>query len=212
MFNFLRQLQNQVVQTHTLLAELSPGDEAENNTSSTAGTSSHYDVKLPAVPIVATAPAAPYERKKPTKKRQVVEKAEPAKVVEKPSVIQEEEKHLTLQEQEILTDTINKMASEHLPGVIQIIRESAKLSGDEDEIDLEIDQLDTATQRRLLKHVSKFIKPPKRSKGKSAKKSRSSSSSSNVQNKQQKSSSDKGNVQKNYHEFCGRVTAGRLFK
>ena len=67
----------------------------------------------------------------------------------------DETKPLTLQEQETLTETINNMPADHIPGVIQIIRESASLNGDEDEIDLEIDQLDTVTQRKLLRHVSK---------------------------------------------------------
>merc|ERR1712204_128161 len=55
-------------------------------------------------------------------------------------------KPLSLREQEILTENINNISPDKLPGVIQIIRESTKLSGDEEEIDLEIDQLDTATQ------------------------------------------------------------------
>jgi len=70
----------------------------------------------------------------------------------------EEEKKLTLKEQEILTETINRISSDKLPGVIQIIRESTKLSGDEEEIDLEIDQLDTATQRKLQRFVMKNVK------------------------------------------------------
>jgi len=67
-------------------------------------------------------------------------------------------KKLTLKEQEILTETINRISSDKLPGVIQIIRESTKLSGDEEEIDLEIDQLDTATQRKLQRFVMKNVK------------------------------------------------------
>lgn len=64
-------------------------------------------------------------------------------------------KPLTLKEQEVLTDTINGLGSDRLQGVIDIIRESATLNGDEDEIDLDIDQLDTATQRKLQRYVSK---------------------------------------------------------
>ena len=62
---------------------------------------------------------------------------------------------LTLQEQELLTDTIPLLAPDNLHGVIQIIRDAAKLTGEEDEIDLEIDQLDTQTQRKLLRYVTK---------------------------------------------------------
>jgi hypothetical protein len=60
----------------------------------------------------------------------------------------------------LLTETINEMDQEHLGGVIQIIREAAPVGADEDEIDLEIDQLDTKTQRKLFRHVSKFVKKP----------------------------------------------------
>jgi hypothetical protein len=62
---------------------------------------------------------------------------------------------LTLEEQELLTETINELPPEHLGGVIQIIREAAPVGADEEEIDLEIDQLDTRTQRKLLRHVMK---------------------------------------------------------
>mmetsp|Transcript_21797 Transcript_21797/g.25188 ORF Transcript_21797/g.25188 Transcript_21797/m.25188 type:complete len:481 (+) Transcript_21797:186-1628(+) len=66
---------------------------------------------------------------------------------------------LSLQEQEWMIETIRTLAPDNLHGVIQIIREAAKLTGDEDEIDLEIDQLDTVTQRKLLRYVNKFNKP-----------------------------------------------------
>jgi len=58
--------------------------------------------------------------------------------------------------------------------VIQIIREAAKLTGEEDEIDLEIDQLDTSTQRKLLRYVTKYVKP-KRQKKQAAKKTKTPS-------------------------------------
>ena len=55
----------------------------------------------------------------------------------------------------LLMDTINELPQEHLGGVMQIIREAASVDAEEDEIDLEIDQLDVKTQRKLLRHVSK---------------------------------------------------------
>jgi len=67
----------------------------------------------------------------------------------------DEDKPLTLKEQKILTETINALDPSNFPGVIQIIRESADLDDDEEEIDLEIDQLDTVTQRKLQKYVMK---------------------------------------------------------
>ena len=40
-----------------------------------------------------------------------------------------------MREQEILTENINNILPDKLPGVIQIIWESTKLSGDEEEIE-----------------------------------------------------------------------------
>ncbi len=65
------------------------------------------------------------------------------------------DKPLTLKEQEELTEAINSIDPEKLETIIQIIRESATLNDDEDEIDLEIDQLDTRTQRKLQRFVMK---------------------------------------------------------
>jgi hypothetical protein len=65
---------------------------------------------------------------------------------------------LTLEEQQELTDFINTIAmaeDERLEEVIEIIRESAAVNGDEEEIDLEIDLLPTSTQRKLLNFVNK---------------------------------------------------------
>eukprot|EP00587_Corethron_hystrix_P001600 CAMPEP_0113306560 /NCGR_PEP_ID=MMETSP0010_2-20120614/5759_1 /TAXON_ID=216773 ORGANISM="Corethron hystrix, Strain 308" /NCGR_SAMPLE_ID=MMETSP0010_2 /ASSEMBLY_ACC=CAM_ASM_000155 /LENGTH=1218 /DNA_ID=CAMNT_0000161245 /DNA_START=488 /DNA_END=4144 /DNA_ORIENTATION=- /assembly_acc=CAM_ASM_000155 len=69
---------------------------------------------------------------------------------------------LSFKEQHRLTLTINKLPEEKLQGVITIIRENMKLSPDDDEIDLEIDQLDTITQRKLQRYVNKNTKRPKR--------------------------------------------------
>jgi len=85
----------------------------------------------------------------------------PEPVAEDPAPVVDENRPLTLEEQEQLTETINYLPPEHLGGVIQIIREAAPVGADEDEIDLEIDQLDTKTQRKLLRHVSKFVKKTK---------------------------------------------------
>lgn len=65
------------------------------------------------------------------------------------------ESPLTLEEQQELTEAINAMSQENLEGIIEIIRESADLNEDDEEIDLEIDQLDTYTQRKLQKFVMK---------------------------------------------------------
>ena len=67
----------------------------------------------------------------------------------------DEDKPLTWNEQEQLTLTINGLDASKLRGVIQIIKESADLDDDLDNIDLEIDLLDTATQRKLYNYVMK---------------------------------------------------------
>jgi hypothetical protein len=137
----ITELQQQVVQNYTAVAEMSsdePGSGAVQPMDDISFSVAHSDLS-----VSSSLP----ERKK--KKR-----PEP-KYVEQPVVYEEDSRPLSLQEQELLTETINELPHEHLHGVIQIIREAAKLSGEEEEIDLEIDQLDAVTQRKLLRHVTK---------------------------------------------------------
>jgi hypothetical protein len=143
MVQMIRDLQQQVVQTYTELAN-STSDEIQTGAGSSA------QELMAGIPVGGTSfdvfvPLSSTEKKKPTKKK-------PERKIEMPL---EDLRPLTLTEQELLTDTINKLSVDQLPGVIQIIREAAALTGEEDEIDLEIDQLDTGTQRKLLRHVSK---------------------------------------------------------
>ena len=155
MIHMIELLQKQIVQTHTALAELSPGDEIDTVATLPTTTSA---IDSFAAPEAVSAPApAPAQKKAKKKAAEPAPKKQPV-AVEEPEIVFDETKPLTLQEQETLTETINNMPPDHIPGVIQIIRESASLAGDEDEIDLEIDQLDTVTQRRLLRHVSKVRK------------------------------------------------------
>lgn len=140
MIQMITQLQQQVVQAYTALAELSsdePGSGAIHDVS---------EIPMSIVPSsdLSVSSSVP-DRKKPKKTEPKVEKM----------VAEEDSRPLSLQEQELLTETINELPHEHLHGVIQIIREAAKISGEEEEIDLEIDQLDAVTQRKLLRHVTK---------------------------------------------------------
>ena len=116
-------------------------------------------------------PAAAFEAttaKKPTKKRKQTkpDKANPttvASVVVAPVRTHVPhkapvDKKLSLEEQQELTDAINTMAmtdDDRLEMIVTIIRESADLNEDEEEIDLEIDALSPATQRQLLNFVNK---------------------------------------------------------
>ena len=158
MIHMIQLLQKQIVQTHNAIAELSPGDEAENAAATATATAApSFDTYASLAVSESTAAPAPAPERKKIKKK--ASEPAPKKVEEEPApepiVYDDLTKPLTLQEQETLTDTINNLPPDHIPGVIQIIRESASLNGDEDEIDLEIDQLDTVTQRKLLRHVSK---------------------------------------------------------
>ena len=72
----------------------------------------------------------------------------------------EDEEPLTHEEQEELTSAINEMAedSTKIMKVIDIIKkskQSSELIDDDQEIELDLDQLDTATQRKLLKFAMK---------------------------------------------------------
>jgi len=166
LLQMIQQLQGQVVQCHTLLASV-PAQQAEPDEAVSVGGTSEADQGFSAPPNMIS--AAPHVEKKRFGKKKEVIKQEP--------VFFDDESPLTLKEQEVLTETINKLPPERLPGVIQIIRESASLNGDEDEIDLEIDQLDTMTQRKLQRYVLKYVKPPRKSKAKSARRSRAAANS-----------------------------------
>eukprot|EP00591_Stephanopyxis_turris_P018395 CAMPEP_0195540294 /NCGR_PEP_ID=MMETSP0794_2-20130614/50499_1 /TAXON_ID=515487 /ORGANISM="Stephanopyxis turris, Strain CCMP 815" /LENGTH=1491 /DNA_ID=CAMNT_0040674361 /DNA_START=638 /DNA_END=5113 /DNA_ORIENTATION=- len=126
-----------------------------------------------AVPIKSTPEKPKQEERKTAKKnskkrkKSLAKKEEAAPTPESPAPTEEEEDEqpLSHHEQELLTDTINQISSDKLYGIIEIIRESTKL-GDEDEIDLEIDQLDTRTQRKLQRYVKKHCKPKRTKKQK----------------------------------------------
>jgi hypothetical protein len=147
LLNLIQQLQKQIVETHNAVADLCPGDENDMLVDTTVFASSS------SIGGIAMAPVP--EKKKAVKRKSMTLAPEHALVVEDYSP-------LSLEEQELLTETINELPPEHLGGVIQIIREAAPVGADEDEIDLEIDQLDNATQRKLLKHVMKVSSNYKR--------------------------------------------------
>jgi Bromodomain extra-terminal - transcription regulation/Bromodomain len=133
-------MQQQIVQTYTVLAELSSDEPGSG------AVQPPLESTMSSIPPSDVSVASYTEPVRPVKKRQ--------ERVEKP-MIEEDARPLSFQEQELLTETINELPEEQLHGVIQIIREAAKLSGEEEEIDLEIDQLDAITQRKLLRHVTK---------------------------------------------------------
>ena len=67
---------------------------------------------------------------------------------------------LSYTEQEYLTASINNMHEDLLPGLLDILREVEKApSEDEVDLNLELDELDTRTQRALQRYVAFNTKP-----------------------------------------------------
>jgi len=97
--------------------------------------------------------------KKSSKSSSTVQATQP----ESPSDSHPEDEPLTIEEQRQLTDAINILDQDKLNLVVDIIRESAPFVDGEQDIDLEIDQLDTKTQRKLQRVVNKTSKNTKAS-------------------------------------------------
>jgi Bromodomain/Bromodomain extra-terminal - transcription regulation len=152
MLQMIQRLQGQVVKTFTTVANMS-SDEVEETLdppTSVAEPMQMYAAPVPA-PFESYMPpptlSSATDKKKPGLKKKVEAKVD--------EIATEDVKPLTLKEQEVLTETINSLDRSKIPGIIQIIRESANLDDDEEEIDLEIEQLDTLTQRKLQSYVMK---------------------------------------------------------
>jgi hypothetical protein len=141
LFNLVKQLQHQIVQTHLAVAELCSGDTNDdgNDPLRTGNSSSHNNTSK------TTTSASVPEKKKAVKRKAEVE----AEYV--PPI--ETSLPLTEKEQELLMETINSMPQEHLEGVLEIVREAAPFDENDEEIDLGIDQLDVVTLRKLFRHV-----------------------------------------------------------
>lgn len=180
MLGMIQKLQHQVVETFTALSELS-SDEPKSgglNTVQSSGLGGYDLLASTGVNTSQTKGGASASKKKAKKKAEAPKPtaSEKKKQQQQPIIPDDDDVPLTLQEQEFLTETIPDLPPDNLHGVIQIIREAAKLTGEEDEIDLEIDQLDTPTQRKLLRYVTKYVKP-KRQKKQATKKTKAPAAS-----------------------------------
>jgi len=105
---------------------------------------------------VAPEPVAPVAAPAPTPAPVLVPPPEPVRPIE--------EEPLTHEEQEELTSAINEMSDDKIQMVIDIIKKSKQASDlidDDQEIELDLDQIDTATQRKLLKFALKNKPKPK---------------------------------------------------
>jgi len=91
------------------------------------------------------------ESAKPKKKKAKTKKETQAQPVQ--AQVAAQPLSLELEEQEALSDAINELPERLLLGVMQIIREAVVVNDDDEEIEINIDQLDSRTQRRLQKFV-----------------------------------------------------------
>mmetsp|Transcript_7582 Transcript_7582/g.15242 ORF Transcript_7582/g.15242 Transcript_7582/m.15242 type:complete len:1299 (-) Transcript_7582:1091-4987(-) len=143
LIQMVKQMQQQMVQMQTMISSGAGGTAA----AAASGLSSPS--VPPAMPTPAAASTTAFE---PVAKKQKRSKSKKSKNAPLPVLVEEP---LTFEEQEELTEAINNISPDMLTGIIQIIRESTTVGDDEDEIDLEIDALDTTTQRKLQRYVMK---------------------------------------------------------
>ena len=141
MLQMIQKLQGQVVQTYTALAEMS--SDAIEEPPALAQMAPPHPVELQAY---APAQQEEYHAPLQEKKKAVPKRKEPSPL--------DDEKPLTFEEQQAMTDAINRLPSDKIAGVVKIIRESANVD-DDDTLEMDVDQLDTVTQRKLQRFVMK---------------------------------------------------------
>lgn len=143
----IKDVQDQIVGLHKLV---------KKSSKSASTTSDVDDIQL-AAPVYA--PAEPsYQPVKPKKKKpkKNVESRSPSPQFDTyptQAPVVEDPEPLSFEEQEALSEAINLLPEWLLPGAMQIIREADFVNDDDDEIDLDLDQLDTITQRKLQSYV-----------------------------------------------------------
>merc|ERR1712238_460916 len=92
------------------------------------------------------------KKKKRQKGQQQQQHRHPPGMVDEDDDDDDDDVPLTWHEQELLHETIPNLTPDHLNGVIDIIREAATPPGGGD-IDVELDQLEMVTQRKLFRYV-----------------------------------------------------------
>ena len=123
------------------------GQETKNGALEDTSSQGLYSAPVFAEPTMKKPPKRKKPPKKPTPEPMIV--VTPVTV---PAPAFEDEP-LTLKEQEELTKAIPELSEDKLSAVIKIIQDAKPDLGDETEIDLDIDSLDNATQRKLQKFV-----------------------------------------------------------
>ena len=152
----IKQVQDQIVGLHKLVKKSST-----KSTSAVASSTSYKVASDASSTFTSSYAFEPSEPQKPKKKKQKKEpeyKPSPPPSPA-PAPVVEDLQPLSFDEQEALSESINLLPERLLPGAMQIIRESDFVNDDDDEIDLDIDQLDTNTQRKLQSFVME-VRPP----------------------------------------------------
>ena len=142
MIQMIQKVQEQVVQTFRLLAEMSSDTIEEPPATGPLSPPTPAEAHQGYIPPPQDESLPAVADKKKTPKR-------------KEPTYSDDEKPLTLEEQQAMTVAIYSLPRDKLPEIVKIIRECANLDDDEEQIDMEIDQLDTATQRKLQRYVMK---------------------------------------------------------
>jgi hypothetical protein len=176
LINAIKQVQEQIVGLHKLIKKTkSTSSSGSANKKTTSDAPSAFGA---ASSFAYAETAETHSSSKPKKKKAKKEEEEYQPKFESPPsspspktypkrapVEEEDLQPLTFEEQEALSESINLLPERLLPGAMQIIRESEFVNDDDDEIDLDIDQLDTKTQRKLQKFVMENVKQKKKKKG-----------------------------------------------
>ncbi|KAL9180340.1 hypothetical protein ACHAXT_008310 [Thalassiosira profunda] len=172
MIQAIKQQQDQIVALHKMHQKSSK--PSSSSAAPKASTYTYYDDAVDASSAYAPSFAAdddepewepPKPKKKKAKRESPVYKPTPPPT---PDAV-EDLQPLSFEEQEALSEAINLLPEHLLPGAMQIIRESDLVNDDDDEIDLDIDQLDTRTQRKLQSFVMQNVKTKKKKKAKKSK-------------------------------------------
>ena len=142
MLQMIQKLQGQVVQTYTALAEMS-SDVIEEPPAIAQMAHSHSVEMASYVPAQQEEHVVPV----PEKKKSAPKRKEPSPL--------DDDKPLTFDEQQAMTEAINQLPRDKLADVIKIIRESANLGEDDTHFDIGFDELDTSTQRKLQRFLTK---------------------------------------------------------
>lgn len=153
----VKQVQDQIASLHKLVKKSSSKSSSAQDDASTYA------------PSYSAADAYSVESSKPKKKKAKKEveyesPTPPSPAYPTQAPVEEDLQPLSFDEQEALSESINLLPERLLPGAMQIIRESEIVNDDDDEIDLDIDQLDTKTQRKLQKFVMQNVKTKKKKK------------------------------------------------